>query len=292
MNWNNYYKVVENILKKFPLEWQKNYEENKKDVIIKKEEVSKSKIFGNYDNEKNIITLYNEESLPHELFHMAFRNRNKLNQKLFEDANLIYDNGVAYHDLEGNIYGNALTEGFVEYLSRKCSSLKGHNMEYYFVNLLIQIHGEEILKYSLTNDSLNFYQDKCFSTIHEIRKELDLLMSSSRNIQIISIFKDIFIENLNNNEYIKETYQFMKIIKDDYINAIVRLFNLITIEYINTFNPQVSINEFINLLNDFLVNKDYQVSFYLAEIESYPLKEKVEEIINNFKLEYKIVKKK
>ena len=157
------YKLVEDVLKDFPKEYRKNYEDNKQDVIIKKENTVINKHFGKYNHDENIITIYNEESLPYELFHMAFRDRNRLNQELFND-DFVYDNGVIYYDvLKEQTNGAGLNEGFAEYLSRKCCSLKGHNLEYYFVNLLIQIYGEDILKYPLNNDSFKFYIDNRFS---------------------------------------------------------------------------------------------------------------------------------
>lgn len=279
------YKLVEDVLKYFPEECRKNYEENKKDVTITKENESKIGLWGEYDHEKNIITIYKEESLPHELFHMAFRDRNKLNKQLFEDAKLIYDNGVAYKDKGvSNRFGNSLTEGFTEYLARKCSLMKGHNLEYYFVNLLIKIHGEDILMYPLTNDSLNFYQDSRFTNIHDIRKELDLLITSEKSIKLFVAFQYIFLEKLKNNEDVKETYGIMLNVKNDYVGSIERVFNLMISEYENCYNSKICLNDFIDLLNDFIINEDYQVAFKFDE--EYQLKEKIEEIINNFKLRY------
>lgn len=287
MNIERIYELVENVLNEFPEECKKNYEENKKDVIIKREDIITKNLFGSYSHKKNIITLYNDESLAHELFHMAFRDRNKLNVELFYDTNLIYDNGVSYYNrLLEHINGMALTEGFAEYLSRKCCSLKGKNNEYYFVNLLIKIYGEEIIKYPLTNDSLNFYQDDRFNNIHDIRIALDSLLENERGIILCNHFYEELIDNLKNNKHVKETYNAMKNITKCYVESIKKLFELMILEYTNCLNPKISLDDFIELLNDFLINNDYQVVFEVAKIDNYPLRENIEEIIKKFKSEY------
>lgn len=284
MNMEETYRLVENILKEFPAEYRKNYEQNKKDAVIKKQ---KNMPFGEYNYDENIITICTEESLLYGLFSMAFRDRDKISVELFDDVDLIYDNGVSYYNgLLETKNGQALNEGFIEYLSRKCFSVKKYKLEYYFVNLLIKIHGEEILKYPLTNDSLNFYQDSRFNYIQNIRVELDNLMESEQRFKTISYFYDALIENLKDNKDVRKSFENIQQVKINYLESIIKLFELIILEYKNCLNSKISLDSFIELLNDFLINKDYEIAFQLAKMDNYPFREKIEDIIKKFKSEY------
>lgn len=113
------YKKVEEVLNSFPEECRKNYYENKKTLKIEKMEIDVPNINGNYDHEQNVIELKKDGALPHELFHMSFRDKDKVDKKLFDDSEFIYSNGIAYKymiDDKLHFTGKGLVEGFVEYL--------------------------------------------------------------------------------------------------------------------------------------------------------------------------------
>lgn len=45
-----YFELVEKILSKYPLDWQKNYFKNKKDLIVKYEETKIKSVTANYNH--------------------------------------------------------------------------------------------------------------------------------------------------------------------------------------------------------------------------------------------------
>lgn len=277
---NIYFKKVEEILDLFPVECRKNYYENKKTLKIKVEK-SNGEREGFYDVYKNEITLYNIDVLPHELFHMAFNNKDKLDKKIYKDLNVYFSNGIeCIMEKDGNecLYGGALNEGFVEYLSRKCSSLRGYVYYYYFADLLISIHGEDILKYAFCNNFKSFINDKRFFDIGSLYKELENL---SRKIKFQKNLIDLFD---GTQEIIKNEEE---VLKEFYVNeyllrkSIFNLFKIIIDEYKNCCKPILLKEEFINKLFNFLIDSDYECVF-ICDNNIFNLKDELCLLIDEF----------
>ena len=131
---------VEKVLEKYPIEYRKNYYINKDSVTVIEKQMELAG--GTYDNEENIIEYSNTDALIHELFHMAFRDKDKVNKKVFEDEEIYYSNGVSFKvNKEMTKKGHGITEGFCEYLCQKIKNKKS-TFNYYFVDLLISIYSE------------------------------------------------------------------------------------------------------------------------------------------------------
>lgn len=289
MDQEKYYKKVENILENFPLEYRKNYIDNKKTVIIKhKKEIWKS-IGGSYDNDTNTITIYKEKSYPHELFHMAFRDSKKVGKKIWEDYEIYYENGISYSKYENNTkvcYNQGLTEGFAEYLSRKCCENKGQNFNYFFTDLLISIYGEDILKYPLQNDPKGLFLDDRFVDMFEFSKNLDRLDEAIDIIQLLANCKETFekIFKVNDKKDIQEFRGILKRTKQKFKSSPILLFKSIINEYKHCLNPKINKENFTNKLEAFLSESEYSVAFTFDN-DKYSVKEEITKIINKFKTE-------
>jgi len=273
------FEKVENILRNYPSEFSKNYFDNKKTVKIKEEKQVIKNNCGYYDNDKNEIGYSNFETLPHELFHMAFRCKDNLGNKIAEDIELYYGNGVSfigYINDEPQYYHLALTEGFAEYLSRKCSIFKGHAFNYYFTNLLIFIYGEDILKYPFTNDPHGLIMDDRFFDIIEYSKQLEALYDATKAYNILDMTKDFF-SDIKDKEQLIFIYQRTK---SNYTSSIINLFKCIINEYIN-YPKNLNKEQFIAMLEDFLENPDYDNAF--AFDDEYNVKDELISLINEFK---------
>lgn len=279
---------VEKVLEEFPAKYSKNYYTNKKTLkIVKSDTLSIS--FGEYDHKKNKITLYNEDSLAHELFHMAFRDKKKLRKKLFRGSELIISNGIAYQNIKTKeIGGVGLTEGFTEYLTRKSFSedetyLKGHSFLYFFTDLLISIYGEDIIKYPLQNDTIGFVSDERFFEIVKFSSNMDNLYDYLKYMKYLnknskSLYKKI--ESCTKEENLK-IHKLLNSIKDGLRESIINLFNEIINEYNNADESKISKEEFIMKLKEFIISSDYNFILSLSS-ESKMLLEEVQTIIDNF----------
>jgi len=111
MKTEKYFEIVESVLKNFPSEYSKNYYANKANITITVEEPINKMIGGYYIHDINYIIIYNQECLPHELFHMSFRDKNKIDKKIWDDVDLYYENGVSYR-YKNKVCHKCLTEGF------------------------------------------------------------------------------------------------------------------------------------------------------------------------------------
>jgi len=282
-----YYRKVEEVLKSFPEECQKNYYENKKTVEIEKMEIDVPNITGDYDHEDNVIELKKEEAIPHELFHMSFRDKDKVGKKLFEDNEFIYSNGIAYKyimDDELNIIGKGLVEGFAEYLSRKCCSDIGHQYLYYFTDLLVSIHGEDIVNYPLKNDVKGFYEDSRFFDIFEVVRALDEVEMQ------VGILKRIVNDRKIIEKYMEvatheEKLSLSRAIVNSRIGfqkSIIDAYKVIIDEFENSLNPQISKEDFIIKLTEFLNNPDYNLIFMFDKY-GFSLSDKIKSMIDEFK---------
>ena len=282
-----YYKKVEEVLSSFPEDCRKNYYENKKTLEIRKMEINVPNITGNYDHEDNVIELKKEDAFPHELFHMSFRDKNKVDIKLFEDNEYVYANGIAYKyimDDELNIIGKGLVEGFAEYLSRKCCSYIGHQFLYFFTDLFISIHGEDIINYPLKNDVVGFYEDNRFFNIFEVVRIIDEVEMH------VGILKRIVRDKKIIEEYMKvatheEKLSLSKAIVGSRVGfqkSIIDAYKVIIDEYENSLNPQISKEDFTIKLTEFLNNPDYNLVFMFDKYD-FNLADRIKSIIAKFK---------
>ena len=286
MSYDNYFKLVESVLEKFPSDCRENYYENKKSVVIEKKEKYINSIYGDYDHEKNEINLYQDSALTHEAFHMAFRDKDKLNKKIYEDEEVKYDNGISYsviRDGKKNISGKGLTEGFAEYLSRKCEVCKGQDLFYFFTDLLISIYGEDIIYYALKNDPVGFYSDCRFFDIFSYSNQLDYLKDCTDAIKIIANCKENFT-NIFNSDDEKEKQKVLQNIyeiREGFKKSIIELFKLIIDEYINCYNPKIEKEQFIDKLLLF-INNEENVKYFIFDDSSVSLKKELKKIIKSF----------
>ncbi len=279
--------LVEKLLESYPVKWRRNYYNNKKTLKINKLDSILGTVCGKYDEEKNLITLYNDTALIHELFHSCFRDDEKLNKQV-DNFEFYYSNGITMKNKNNNIkYGVALTEGFVEYLSRKISCSKGYDFEYFIVDLLISIYGEDILKYPFTNDILGFYKDKRFYKIVDLLLNLDLYQTYYRTIKEYIEYSEIIIEKKDKKtdkgiKLVKEIMdEINKMIKELY-NSIIKCINLIIKEYKNCKCPMIEKEDFVLKLRQYLVNPDYQVVVTLLMLNKCDLNKKVQKILKRF----------
>lgn len=288
MNYKKHYKMVEGVLKEFPVECRRNYIMNKENVTIKKKRKPCWKnITGTYNNEKNEITIYQSSSLPHELFHMAFRDKEKVGKKLWEDKDMYYDNGVSYATYKNGmklLHHQGLTEGFAEYLSRKCCDCRGQDINYFFVDLLISIYGEDILKYPLQNDPKGLLLDERFFDIFEFSRNLDGINDAEDIIQMIATRKETFEEILtsNNKEDILKFREIFIRTEQKFKFSHISLFKSIINEYEYCPNPMINRKDFTNKLETFLNDPAYKIAFGFDD-NKCSVREKVTEIINEFK---------
>lgn len=283
-----YYEKVEEVLSSFPEESRKNYYENKKTLEIKNMEIDVPNVNGIYDPEKNIIELKKEDSLPHELFHMAFMNKEKVEQAMDESGDFIYENGIAYRfkteDGRLIIRGKGLVEGFAEYLSRKCCHSIGHQFLYFFTDLLISIHGEDIINYPLQNDVEGFFEDNRFFDIFKVTRILDTVKD------YVNILKRLVRDKKMIEEYMKvapheEKIKFSKAIlasRSGFQKSIIDSYEVIIDEFENSLNPQISKEDFIIKLTEFLDNPDYNLVL-MFDNKEFSLTNEIKTIISEFK---------
>lgn len=253
---------VEEILSKFPERCRNNFYLNLKTLKIN-EEHSNTNVLGNYNPLTNTITLYDDTSLHHELFHMAFHNPNNYGKEVGDKE--YTDNGISLK--QGNIiFGHALTEGFAEYLNRKCKSNKGKHFEYYFADLLISIYGEEILEYPLENNPIDFLENEKFNNILEYINNLDQLEELFTNVKFIAASETVIKEIINkkDNDIINNFKELIYSTKIGIPSITLKLFNIIITEFNSYQNPNISSKKFIEKIEEFCYNEDYIAVFRLS----------------------------
>ena len=276
--------LVENLLESYPSNWSENYYNNKKTLKINKvsENLICSRVKGSYDEINNIITIHEDESIIHELFHVCFRDEKKLNQVVLN--NYCYSNGIALKSGE-NKYGEALTEGFVEYLNRKIEVSKHYNFEYFIVDLLISIYGEDILKYPLTNDIVGFYNDKRFFDITSLAYYLDLCLIYTRDIQIFVDCSSVIIKKETNEEKKKQQIKsnlkhIDKSLLELYKN-IIKCLNIIIKGYNECVHPKIDQYQFHLKVDEFMKNQDPIIN--LLEYKNYDINKKIEKSLKKIR---------
>lgn len=279
------YNDLENIIKLFPKDCQKNYFENKKDLKIIFDDVILESISGTYYHEENIITIYNISAIHHELFHMAARDRTKLNKKVFIDSNYLYHNGISYR-INDTIILKGITEGFIEYLTRKCIESKSHQLSYYFVDLLISIYGEEIIHYVLKNEPIDFYENEMFYDINLFAKYMYRLEIALAYMEFLSNDKKIIEQAFvtNNIKKLQEIEKKINKCMESFKTSIIGLFKIIIDEFKHCSYRKICKNDFISKLNLFLLDSDYVFVFLLDN----HIKPEIETIIQDFNNNYEI----
>ena len=278
------FELVEKVLDLYPEEWSRNYYQNKQTLIIKdktNEECIIKSINGQYDEDDNVIEIFDHKSISHELFHTSFRDEEKTNKKLDKLEDLLISNGVAYKKIteERICYsGRALTEGFVEYLNRKITNSKSHSFEYFIVDLLISIYGEEILKYPLTNDPYGFYTDTRFYNIIQLRLALDQYYYCVKFIWNVNYLIEPIFEQLTQQEQQDIWLEIDKNITNFY-NSVIGSIEAIINEYKNCAKPLITKNDLINKLKKFIIDPDYKVNFEFPKAKNYDVEKELQKII-------------
>ena len=282
-----YFEKVEAILKRFPKDCQKNYYDNKRTLKIKYSNQIDAHLKGNYNPEENIITIYDIKATPHELFHMAFTNKKKLNREVYAKSDMYHESGLAFKSKDIIMY-KGITEGFAEYLSRKCTDSRAKDFDYYFANLLISIYGEEIINFAFKNDPLGFYNYEFFFAPFEYLSNLDYLDESITNILFVAASKNVIDKTFDEGQEDdkKEWSEFIEFTKNSFHKSIINLFKCIINEYKNCIEPKISQKELVYLLNDFLNEECYQIAFKLDRENT--LEQELRKIIREFSIYKKI----
>lgn len=253
---------VEEVLLMFSEKCKNNFYRNLKNLKINRDN-SSTNILGNYNPLENAITLYDDSSLCHELFHMAFNNASSYGKEV--EAGLYIDNGISLKS-ENSIFGHALTEGFTEYLNRKCKSNKGKHFEYYFANLLISIYGEEILEYPLENNPIGFLEYKKFNNIVKYISDLDQLEELFENVEFIvasvPLIKEATIKG--DDVILNDFKELISSTKIDISPVTLDLFNIIIAEYNSCEKPKIDSKTFIEKIEAFCQDEDYIATFRLS----------------------------
>lgn len=262
----------------------KNYYENKKDLVTKYEKMGIRSVSADYSHENNIITIYgnHNDSTPHELFHMSFRDREKVGKEITEGV--IYGNGVCFKDTENDRkHLEGTVEGIAEYLTKKCTStINGHSVEYFFIDLLIGIYGEEILEYAFLNDPFGFIMDNRFYNIINFTKSLDAYNFSAQEIQITSYLKKDIEEAIQNDEVTrKELCKCLDATINRLRESLPRLFDAIIEEYLSYNKCQMEKDLFVAKLSSFIPNQDHAPLFVFDE--DYLVRKKIRDSIDKIK---------
>lgn len=290
-----YFEMVENVLKMFSIEYGKNYFDNKNDVVIHYNRNSDDTLDMCYSYNKNDITIYKEDDILQTLFYMAFRDRTKVNKRVLQnigiDVDILYETGVAYRK-QNIIRNKGLTQGFAEYLVNICINQTQKTINGYFVDLLISIYGEDIIKYPLLNDPLGFYEDQRFFDIIKFCDQLDIFNECKTNISIVKNYRDDFIDILNNEQKdkVQEMYSIFEMTIKDYKKTIVGLFGCLINEYKNCEKVNIRIDDFIEKLESFFKVPEYREAFYYDNGE-YSVEEQIINLINNIKRDKNLLEK-
>ena len=285
MNINKYYKMVENILNSSPSKYSLNYYKNKKTIEFEKEDELVKGMVGGYNPELNKINYTEEHALPHELFHMAFNNREKLKKEMYKDSKLYYSNGVSffkYIDGEKHIFGKGINEGFAQYLSEKCISTNGRIFELFFADLFISIYGENILLYALDNDPIGFITDERFFNIYDFITNLDNLCNARECIMVMVNFKKLFLKKHNSREIDNEISILKDSVNTKFKNSIINLFKCIINDFNNCQNPKISKEELLSKMSKVFDNPMSSLAFFLDD-KKCSVKDEVTTIIEQFK---------
>lgn len=266
--------IVLNELDNFPLECKSNFCNNLETLEIVYDPSFRT--LGNYNPSLNLITFRDRGALIHELFHMAFCNSGFYGKKVYGDLSL--QNGISLQSGD-YIFGYGLTEGFAEYLSRKCGFSLGRDFEYYFADLLISIYGEDILKYSLKNDPIGFLRDDRFKDIKRVISKLDeledLFVTFKFIIKSAADFKDCL--DKEDDDVISNFSSLVNSARCEIGDVIKGLFSVFIDEYKSFKNPCVSCEEFSSKIEAFCSDENYDIIFEMS------LNDKLKEDVLDFR---------
>ena len=264
--------IVLNELDSFPLECKSNFCNNLETLKIVYDPSFRT--LGNYNPSLNLITFRDRDALVHELFHMAFCNRNSYGKKIH--GNFSLQNGIALQS-DDYIFGYGLTEGFAEYLSRKCGFSLGRDFEYYFADLLISIYGEDILKYPLRNDPIGILRDERFWDIKNIINRLDELEDLFVTFKFIKRSASDFKGSLDKDDVILKFSNLVNSASSEISDIIKGLFFAFGGEYKFSKSPCISDENFSNKIEAFCSDENYGFIFEMS------LNDKLREDILDFR---------
>ena len=268
--------IVLNELDNFPLECKSNFCNNLETLEIVYDPSFRT--LGNYNPSLNLITFRDRGALVHELFHMAFCNSASYGKKVYGDFSL--QNGISLQSGD-YIFGYGLTEGFAEYLSRKCGFSLGRDFEYYFADLFISIYGEDILKYPLMNDPIGFLSDDRFKDIKRVISRLDeledLFVTFKFIIRSASDFKDSL--DKEDDDVISNFSSLVNSARCEISDVIRSLFSVFIDEYKSFKSPCISCDDFSSKIEAFCSDENYDIVFGMS------LNDNLKEDILDFKKE-------
>ena len=246
---------VEGILARFPRECSVNYFNNKKDLKVAyvKPKVIKNGI-GSYeacDNYMLIDNRYGIEVIFHELFHMAFNNRNTLlNQINAFNKDTLIANGISVLKVSENSHMEfwALNEAFVQYLANKCEgALNCYDDITLLTEILIAIHGEDILCYPLTSDYAGFVSDKRFYDIKSFAHNIDSLEAELESFEKLLKSKWYYED--------PELQERIYSIRSNKIKTLyLKILNNLYAEYVNAKEKKISPNEFNYMIDRMILS--------------------------------------
>ena len=245
------YSEVERVLYCYPKECSINYYENKKTLKVEYEKASKMPdgAIAAYEANSNTVFVNNKygvEVVYHELFHMAFNNKyNTLNQLNSFNKDKLKYNGVSIVSVgqPSKIEFNAINEAFAQYLASKCDGAHETYTEITLLtDILVAIHGEDILCYPLLNDHEGFINDKRFYDIRAYAHNLDLFKDELEDFKRMEESK-VFLENEDMRDRLKEIR--IPRIRKYFLN----LLNNLYYEYINSKTKRITPDEFIGYID-------------------------------------------
>lgn len=273
MTRKKHFKNVESVLAKFPKEAQVNYYRNKKTLIID-DVTCLANSLAEYSPKYNRIKLVDKKVLEHELFHMAFNDRENLGKEI--KPNIYLNNGVSYVEGKNNKEcGIGLTEGFAESLARKSKTETfGREFQCCIVNILISIYGEELYFFPLKNDPVGFY-NYCSQSIYSIRDCLDLYTEVSSHVgEIIKKFNSNGIDDF-------EVANLITCCKKIIPAAILGSIKNVISEYNNCSSPKVTKLELKKQIEEILSTEEILLEIILCDRVGVDLKQEINNIIDS-----------
>lgn len=268
MNISEKIKNVEKVINTFPEECRKNFYENIQTLAFEKRDYFNGAT-GSYIYDENKIIYVEEESIEHELFHMASSNREKCKTKITE--NICLGNGIQYRlEGENSFHNIGLNEGFIENLARKSNNNScGRSFECFISGLLISIYGEKLYKFVLTNDPIGFHK-YCSNNIWNLSHALDLYDKSLNAIEVVRSSKNSKLNGKTKKEH-------SQILMDIVLASIVESIKYIIIEYNSCEKAKISREELKEKIELYYANKSFLVFGNACKF----LKTKIKEVIDD-----------
>lgn len=277
-----YMEKVEEVLTLYPKKYSTNYNINKTTIQFEKIVEEFKGTLGQYDPELNKIIYSKNSAISHELFHMAFNDRKKLNSEMYKG--LYYSNGVSfykYSDEKKHFFAKGINEGFADYLAQKCEQNDNILFELFFTELFVSIYGESVISYALDNDPIGFLTDERFFDIEGLIINLDNLYDVEECMVVMSNFKELFSKKNKSKDIDNEIMSLKNSIENKFKNSIINLFNNIINEFNNCEVPFITNHGLLKKMTNFLTDTKYKFAFNLDD-ENCSVKKEVSFIINEF----------